>query len=143
MARPRLEIDPEQVKLLAGIGCPVDEMALVLGCSKRTLERRYAALIETGRADIRKSLRRKQVEMALKGDRTMLIWLGKQLLGQRDEQRVEHAGGLRIERDDEALEAAVQERLARELLLIAGDDKPGEGVAAGVLAGDAPGLSVR
>ena len=30
------------------------------------------------------SLRRKQFELALKGDRTMLIWLGKQHLGQRE-----------------------------------------------------------
>jgi hypothetical protein len=29
------------------------------------------------------ALRRKQMELALKGDRTMLIWLGKQRLGQQ------------------------------------------------------------
>lgn len=119
MGRPRLNIDPEQVKLLAGIGCPVDEIALVLGCDKRTLERRYAAVIETGRADIRKSLRRKQVELALKGDRTMLIWLGKQLLGQRDEQRMEHAGGITVTHDDEAIMAAAREYVERQR--IAGD----------------------
>lgn len=84
MARPLANIDPEQVRLLAGVGCPVEEIAFHLGCDKRTLERRFAALIEKGRADIRSSLRRKQVELAMKGDRTMLVWLGKQLLGQRD-----------------------------------------------------------
>ena len=30
------------------------------------------------------SLRRKQYELALEGDRTMLIWLGKQHLGQSE-----------------------------------------------------------
>lgn len=116
MARPRLNLDEDQIKLLAGIGCPVDEIALVLGCSKRTLETRYCALIETGRADMRKSLRRKQVELALKGDRTMLIWLGKQLLGQRDEQRMEHAGGVTIAHDDEAIMAAAREYVERARL---------------------------
>jgi len=113
MSRPRLQLDEDQIKLLAGIGCPVDEIALVLGCSKRTLETRYCALIETGRADVRKSLRRKQVEMALKGDRTMLIWLGKQLLGQRDEQRTEHAGSIEVTHDDEAIMAAAREYVER------------------------------
>jgi len=116
MPRPRLQLDEDQIKLLAGIGCPVDEIALVLGCSKRTLETRYCVLIETGRADMRKSLRRKQVELALKGDRTMLIWLGKQLLGQRDEQRMEHAGGVTIAHDDEAIMAAAREYVERARL---------------------------
>lgn len=116
MARPLKQIDPEQVKLLAGIGCPVEEIALVLGCDKRTLERRFAVVIETGRADMKKALRRKQVEIALKGDRTMLIWLGKQLLGQRDEQRMEHAGGVTIAHDDEAIMAAAREYVERARL---------------------------
>lgn len=37
-----------------------------------------------GFADLKKSLRRKQIERAESGNATMLIWLGKQLLGQRD-----------------------------------------------------------
>jgi hypothetical protein len=36
---------------------------------------------QQGYSQLRMSLRRKQVAMALDGDRTMLIWLGKQLLG--------------------------------------------------------------
>jgi len=113
MARPLLDIDPDQVKLLAGIGCPMTDIALIVGCSVDTLERRFADVIETGRADVRKSLRRKQVELAMKGDRTMLIWLGKQLLGQRDEQRLEHAGGVTVTHDDEAIMAAAREYVER------------------------------
>lgn len=116
MARPRLEIDEQQVRLLAGVGCTVDEIAASLDCSKRTLETRFLAIIENGRAKMRGSLRRKQVELALKGDRTMLIWLGKQLLGQRDEQRMEHAGGVSIAHDDEAIMAAAREYVERARL---------------------------
>jgi hypothetical protein len=89
------------------------DIALIVGCSVDTLERRFADVIETGRADVRKSLRRKQVELAMKGDRTMLIWLGKQLLGQRDEQRLEHAGGVTVTHDDEAIMAAAREYVER------------------------------
>ena len=42
-------------------------------------------------ANGRMSLRREQYRLAMGGDRTMLIWLGKQHLGQRDEVEVEHA----------------------------------------------------
>jgi len=34
------------------------------------------------------NLRRKQMELALKGDRVMLIWLGKQELGQVERSEV-------------------------------------------------------
>lgn len=37
-----------------------------------------------GLARMKISLRRKQIQLADDGDRTMLIWLGKQHLGQRD-----------------------------------------------------------
>jgi hypothetical protein len=39
-----------------------------------------------GCADIKESLRRKQLDIAKAGNVTMLIWLGKQILGQRDIQ---------------------------------------------------------
>jgi hypothetical protein len=63
-------------------------MAEMLECSKDTLERRFAAVIKKGRAQRNSSLRRKQFEVAMKGDRTMLIWLGKQYLEQRDKHEV-------------------------------------------------------
>jgi len=69
---------------MASIGCTVDEMATILGCSGRTLQRRFVTPIERGRSRLNRSLRRKQAEMALNGNVTMLIWLGKQYLGQRD-----------------------------------------------------------
>ena len=78
-------------------------MALVLGCSPDTLERRFAGVIEKGRADGKSSLKRTQFKVAmgspavydLEGNKlqsetlpnpTMLIWLGKIRLGQREVQ---------------------------------------------------------
>ena len=86
--RPLKKIDPQQVERLASILCTLDEMALVLDCSVGLLERRFRKVIEKGRADGKRSLRRLQWEAAEKGDRTMLIWLGKQWLAQTDRQEV-------------------------------------------------------
>lgn len=84
MPRPKVDIDEMQVEEMAAIGCTVAEIAGVVGCSPRTVERRAAAPMARGRARLNVSLRRKQVEMAMSGNASMLIWLGKQLLGQRD-----------------------------------------------------------
>jgi hypothetical protein len=59
-------------------------MAAVLGCSADTLERRFAAVIKEGREQGKMSLKRKQYEVAMSGNVSMLIWLGKNILGQRD-----------------------------------------------------------
>ena len=47
---------------------------------------------EDGAAQGRMSLRRAQLNIALKGNPTMLIWAGKQLLGQSDKQQLQHTG---------------------------------------------------
>jgi len=86
--RPKAEIDPEMVIALARVGCTVEEMAETLGVNKKTLERRFDKIIESGRLKRNVSLRRKQMELAMRGDRTMLIWLGKNLLGQTDKTQL-------------------------------------------------------
>ena len=84
MGRPKIEVDEELLASLAGIGCTTLEMASILGCSKDTLERRFAALIEKGRSEMKRSLRRTQLRLAEQGNAAMAIWLGKQLLGQHE-----------------------------------------------------------
>ena len=98
MARPAKPIDLRQVEELARIGCTEEDMAAVLGVSVDTIQRRkrssaeFCGVIEKGRASLRNSLRRLQVRKALEGNTTMLIWLGKQLLGQSDRQSAEFTG---------------------------------------------------
>ena len=84
MARPKKQIDETTVRRLAEIHCTVEEIASVVGCSKDTLERRFADIIDEGKAEGKSSLRRMQWEAAQKGNTAILIWLGKQLLGQKD-----------------------------------------------------------
>jgi len=89
MPRPTLDIDPHQVRKLAGLGCTNEEIASFVGCSHDTLTRRFKQELEDGRAQGKASLRRKQWETAMSGNVTMLIWLGKQYLSQTDKQQVE------------------------------------------------------
>jgi AraC-like DNA-binding protein len=84
MARPKKIIDKTKVESLAAIFCTTEEIAEVLGCSKDTLERRFAASLKKGRQAAKASLRREQWAAAKKGSVPMLIWLGKQYLNQKD-----------------------------------------------------------
>ena len=84
MARPRKEIDEELLYKLAVIHCTMSEMVDIIGVSEDTLKRRYAGIIAKGKAEGKQRLRRKQVEVAMSGNAVMLIWLGKNLLGQSD-----------------------------------------------------------
>jgi len=84
MARPKLNIDPKLVQDLASIGCKTSEIAIVVGCSVDTLDGRFSEELAKGRENLKISLRRWQLEAAKKGNTSMLIWLGKQLLQQTD-----------------------------------------------------------
>lgn len=64
--------------------CTMEQIGRIVGVSVDTLERRYMHVINKARDEIHRALRRKQIEMALKGDRTMLVWLGKVELGQTE-----------------------------------------------------------
>lgn len=84
MARPKLPIDKDLVRKLARINCTMIEIASVCNCSVDTLERRFADIIKGEREVGKTSLRRWQWSSAEKGVPALLIWLGKQYLGQSD-----------------------------------------------------------
>jgi hypothetical protein len=88
MARPRKQIDARQVETLAGMGCTGDEIAAVCGVSRDTIDRRFADALKVGREKGGATLRRQQWKLMKKGNVTMAIWLGKQLLGQKDKTDV-------------------------------------------------------
>jgi len=89
MPNIRKDIDPKQVELLAGCGCTHEEIAAKLGCSSDTLTRRFSDALATGKANGRASLRGKQFELAMKGNPVMLVWLGKNMLGQKDRSAID------------------------------------------------------
>lgn len=84
VGRPKIEIDEELLYKLATIHCTMREMVDIMGVSQDTLKRNFAHIIDKGKSDGKMRLRRKQVEVAMSGNHTMLIWLGKQMLGQSE-----------------------------------------------------------
>lgn len=83
---------------LAAIGCTDQDIAYVCGVSPKTVQRRrkddatFLYAIEKGQATGRMNLRGAQWKLALAGNPTMLIWLGKQFLGQTDKTDLLSAG---------------------------------------------------
>lgn len=90
---PIKDIDIEELEKLVAMGCPNEEIASWFGVSKRTLYNRcqeepFKTVYSSARHKLNIRLRRKQLEMALKGNVAMLIWLGKVMLGQKDAMRL-------------------------------------------------------
>lgn len=104
MARPQktATLAEAQIEQLAAFGCTDEEIAVLAGLDEATVKRSFAPLLKKGRADMKSRLRSAQVKKALgyfveksdkegnvevyltPPDNTMLIWLGKQYLGQSD-----------------------------------------------------------
>lgn len=94
--RPGIGIDWAEFDRLCEVQCTLAELAAHFRVSEDTVERAVRRDHGTSFADYfaqkRKagfvSLRRKQWELAMAGNATMLIFLGKQLLGQSDRHEV-------------------------------------------------------
>lgn len=104
MARPRIEIDTETFKKLCGLQCTLAEISSFFDCSSDTIERWCKRELKLSFADAFKkyssagriSLRRWQFKMA-EHNVSMAIFLGKQYLGQKDQQDVV------VARDDDTI----------------------------------------
>jgi hypothetical protein len=100
MGRPKVSIDWDEVGELLEAGATAESIALAIGIDTKTLYNRceadtkvtFSAFSQQKKARGIESLRVKQYQVAMEGDKTMLIWLGKQRLGQSDktETKNEH-----------------------------------------------------
>lgn len=96
--RPKVQFDLEDLHRLAQLGCTIEDIAQLLKVSKQTLYTHMAEdeqvkdAIELGRSTMRRNIRTAQLQNAIGGNATMQIWLGKQVLGQRDVRAVEVTG---------------------------------------------------
>lgn len=93
------------IEKLASCMCTDEEIASVVGVSVDVLtnERNKETFTECkkrGFENGKASLRRKQYEVAMSGNCTMLVWLGKQYLGQNDKMEMEVPVAIQIEKDD-------------------------------------------
>lgn len=77
-------IDPEEVRKLAELHCTIKEIAEYFGTTADTISYHFTDIITKAKISTKNSLRRAQLKVALDGNVTMLIWLGKQMLGQSE-----------------------------------------------------------
>jgi hypothetical protein len=77
-------IDPKEVEKLAALGMKVSEMSEWFGVDDSTLNYNFKQNILKGKHNLNCSLRQAQIRLALSGNPTMLIFLGKNYLGQSD-----------------------------------------------------------
>lgn len=84
VGRDKKIIDPQEVYKLAQIGCKDNEIADWFDIDNNTLRYNFKVELVKGRESLKHSVRQAQIKVALGGNATMLIWLGKNLLGQSD-----------------------------------------------------------
>ncbi len=112
--RPKKPVDWDIISKLCGLHCNQEEIAAFTGVSLDTIERackrenkiNFAEYYRQKKDLGRVSLRRKQWEVAMSGDKTLLIWLGKQMLGQSEktEHLAENVSRPNRDKSDEELE---------------------------------------
>ena len=89
MARPKkYDIDKDLVEKLASFGCTDTEIASFFGCDRSLITKSYSQFLTKGRDKGKIRLRQMQWKAADKGNVSMLIWLGKQILGQTEKSEV-------------------------------------------------------
>lgn len=96
VGRPKAEIDKIEFEKLCAIQCTKEEIAGWFRVSDDTIERfcqreygtNFAVVYSQKKSVGKVSVRRKQFQVAEKGNTSMLIWLGKQYLGQSEKQEV-------------------------------------------------------
>ena len=85
IGRNKTVIPEEEVAQLSQYHCTNKEMADFYGVPLQTFMDNFRDIIDKNRLITKQRLRKAQLDLALNGkDRVMLIWLGKNLLGQSD-----------------------------------------------------------
>ena len=113
MARPKKEFDWSKLDAILQYGATMADASDIMGVHHDTLIKRIRAkhkcsfteYKEQKMAVIRTRLRAKQFEVAMQGNVSMLIWLGKNMLGQTDKVENEQIGKIeiKIDRNDSKL----------------------------------------
>ncbi len=112
MGRPRLNIDPEQVRKLAGLGLTQKDIASFVGCSQSLISLRFSSFYDLGVTQSKKSLRAMMWKEARGGSAPITLRLDQRLFGPlQRKQAVDDAEVLEaLDQADKA--AAAAEKLA-------------------------------
>jgi len=109
--RPKTKLDYELIEKLAHIQCTQEEIASVIGVHRSTLLRdeEFCRIYKKGMQSGKMSLRRLQWKSAEKENVQMLIYLGKQYLGQKEGIGVSFETPLEV--DKKELEKGLMDKL--------------------------------
>tara|TARA_R100001530_G_scaffold121016_1_gene88369 strand:+ start:425 stop:820 length:396 start_codon:yes stop_codon:yes gene_type:complete len=88
------DIPPEKVKMLASFGCSYIDIGKYFGCSEGIIRSRFKKEYEQGKEEMKLTLRQLQWKHAQGGNTALLIFLGKNFLGQTDKSQVDMTGNL-------------------------------------------------
>ena len=86
--------DPDKIQMLASFGCSITEIAKYFRIDESTVRKNYKDELETGRESLKVKIRTLQLKFAERGNTALLIWLGKQYLGQTDRKEIDLIGNL-------------------------------------------------
>lgn len=92
VGRPRIELDPKQAKIFGYFRATYDTMAEQIGCHVDTIrhamqdeDSEFSKAYKNGFSSMKMKLSEAQVKTAIdEHNPTLLVWLGKQYLGQKD-----------------------------------------------------------
>ena len=116
VGRDKKVIPQNEVEHLASLGCSDRDIAEYYDISESTLRYNFSAELVKGRHQLKTSLRQKQIQVALEGNPTMLIWLGKNILGQSESPLAGDNNQVLPFTDDELddIKDNIEEELAQE-----------------------------
>lgn len=94
MAHKPTPEDRKQVELLAGLGIPHEQIAVLIqdGIDDKTLRKHYAKELSDGVAKANSQVSKSLFQKCLSGDTTAQIWWTKTRMGWKDTSRLEHTG---------------------------------------------------
>jgi hypothetical protein len=89
MPRKELILTEDSIEEMAALGLTQSEISDISGVAVSVVRKEYETSLKRGRARLAQSLRKAQIKSALSGNASLLIWLGKVYLGQRDVSNLE------------------------------------------------------
>jgi hypothetical protein len=107
-------IDLMELEKLCSLHCSDEEIAAWFNVSVRTIQnrrkqRQFAKVMRRGKAKGLISIRRAQMKLLEAGNGTMGVWLGKQLLGQRDAMQITNGDNIQTESKPDYSRLSVEE----------------------------------
>ena len=79
-----IRTDERGIMRMGELGLSNRAIAYIVGCDEKWIRKKYSEKIEKGKAKTGFHIAAKMIDLALAGDRTMLIWVSKNILGWAD-----------------------------------------------------------